>query len=45
MEKKKLDTGKKFFDSQDAAPMLPEGFYSGDQLSNPNLRKFVEDSS
>lgn len=42
MAKKKQDTSKKLFDSQDTAPAMPEGYYSGDQ-PNPNLRKFVEE--
>src|ERR1019366_2010704 len=41
MVKIKLDTGKTLFDSQDATPAMPDGFYTGDQ-PNPNLRKFVE---
>ena len=44
MAKKKHDTGKKLFDSQDVAHAMPEGFYSGDQ-PNAQLRKFVETSS
>jgi len=42
MAKNKLDTGKGLFDSQDNAPVMPEGYYSGDK-PNPNLRKFVEE--
>ena len=42
MAKKNTNTGKKLFDSLDAVPSMPEGYYSGDQ-PNPNLRKFVEE--
>ena len=42
MAKKKSDTGKKLFDSQDAAPAMPEGFYSGDK-PNTRLRAFIEE--
>jgi 16S rRNA G966 N2-methylase RsmD len=41
MAKKKLDTGKQLFDSQDAASAKGEASYAGDQ-QNPNLRQFVE---
>src|SRR5437899_435281 len=42
MANKKSDTGKKLFDSQNAAPALLEGFYTGDQ-PDPFLRRFVEE--
>src|SRR5580704_17132042 len=42
MAKKKSNTGKKLFDTQDAAHSMPEGYYSGDQ-PNHNLRTFVEE--
>jgi len=42
MAKKKHDTGKKLFDSQEIAPGMPSGYYSGDQ-PNTNLRTFVEE--
>lgn len=44
MAKKKQNTGKQLFDSQDATPAMPEGFYSGDK-PNPQLRGFVEEHS
>jgi DNA modification methylase len=42
MAKKKQSTGKMLFDSLDAVPSMPEGYYAGDQ-PNPNLRRFVEE--
>ena len=42
MAKKKSNPGQGTFESLDAAPAMPEGYYSGDQ-PNPNLRRFVEE--
>jgi hypothetical protein len=44
MAKKKLDIGKKLFDSQEVTFASPDRHYSGDQ-PNPNLRSLVEDLS
>jgi DNA modification methylase len=40
MAKKKLDTIKRLFESQDTSTAMPEGYYSGDQ-PNPTIREFV----
>ncbi len=42
MAKKKNDTGRKLFDSQDCSSAIPEGFYCGDQ-PNTNLRRLIEE--
>ncbi|OWK45510.1 DNA methyltransferase [Fimbriiglobus ruber] len=43
MAKRKQDTGKKLFDSQDTASVIPNGFYSGDK-PNTSLRAFVTEA-